>query len=223
LLTVGIVAALVHRPYTVRAMLVLFVTALLMLALGSRAHLVVLCLVVVIHMVLLTSRRESRWLGIAGVLITAAVVAGTISIFLETRAAEILDLASSASWQERNLATFRALEIIGERPWMGNFGYHFSDDAGYAHNLLSAWTQYGLAGFVFFVLMMFVAFLLSLAGYFGRRGNEAAWLLALYFNFIAVVLAVAFEPIMSSVFPALAWGFTLRAIRLEHLAAYEVQ
>jgi hypothetical protein len=35
---------------------------------------------------------------------------------------------------------------------------------------------------------------------------------------VAILLAVVSEPIMSSVFPALAWGFTIRAQRINRYA-----
>lgn len=217
LLAVGTVAAVARDPYSVRAMVVLIATALLLLALGSRAHFFVLCLVLVLQMLLLTVRARTRWLGITGLIITGVVALASVSFFLETRAAEIFDLASSSSWEERGMANVRAMEIIAARPWTGAFGYHAWDDAGYAHNALSAWTEYGLFGFISFLLAMFTGLALSVSGYFRYRA-EGAWLLALYMNLICIVLALASEPIMSSVFPPLAWGFTIRALRSTHFA-----
>lgn len=217
LVAVGVVAAIAREPYTVRAMIILIGTALLLLTLGSRAHFFVLCLVLVLQMILLIGYRGTRWLGVFGLVVTAVIATASVNLFLETRAAEILDLASSASWDERSKANVRALAIISERPWLGAFGYHVWDEAGYAHNVLSAWTQYGLIGFVLFLTTMLVASVISAVGYLNRRGSDAAWLLALHVNFISIVLAVASEPIMASVFPPLAWGFTLRAMRLSRM------
>ena len=115
--------------------------------------------------------------------------------------------------EERGHANDQALAIIAEHPLAGSFGYHAWDSAGYAHNALSAWTQYGLVGFALFSITMAAATAIALAGIAKTRGREPAWHLALQFNVIAIVLAIASEPIMSSVFPALAWGFTIRALR----------
>lgn len=213
LLAAGSIAAFGWRPYTLRALLVLVGTALLMLALGSRAHFFVLCVMVLLQLLLLTVRRDSRWLGLSGLLFTALVAAASVGLFLETRAAEVLDLASSSSWEERTIANARAWSVIETHPWSGSFGYHAWDPAGYAHNLLSAWTQYGLPGFVLFLTTLFVVTLISILGVLRGQGDEAAWLLALHLNIVAAVLAIASEPMMSSVFPPLAWGFTLRALR----------
>jgi len=213
LLAIAIVAALALRPYSARALLTLLGATALMLSLGSRAHFFVLGLSMTIHLLVLVSRRATRGIGIAGLVFTGMAVAAGASFFLETRASEVIDLATSASWQERGVANERALEIIAEHPLIGSFGYHAWDSAGYAHNALSAWTQYGVAGFALYAITMAMAALVALVGFARTRGIEPAWHLALHFNLICIVLAIASEPIMSSVFPALAWGFTIRALR----------
>lgn len=218
LLAIGLIAALASRPASAGSLFVLLGTALLMLSLGSRAHFFVLGVAVALHLAVLTVSRRTRAVGVVGMLVTAAAVAAAAGIFLETRAAEIIDLASSASWEERGEATARALEVIAESPLTGVYGYHTWDDAGYAHNALSAWTQYGLVGFAAWAVTSLFALALSVAGWLGTRGRDPAWYVALHLNLVGIVLAIASEPVMSSVFPALAWGFTFRAQRA-HLAA----
>lgn len=213
LLSIGLVAAFSGRPGSAASLLVLLGVGLMMLSLGSRAHLFVLGVSVLVHLAVLVAIRRTRVIGLAGLLVTAVALAAVANVFLETRAAEILDLASSASWQERGVAGSRALEVIAEHPLAGLYGYHFWDSAGYAHNVLSAWTQYGLFGFVSFVATSACAMYIAFAALLVSRGREPAWHLAFHFNLVAVVLAIASEPVMSSVFPALAWGLTLRAQR----------
>ena len=224
LLAVGAIAALAWRPDSLVAVGSLVAAAVLMLTLGSRAHFFVLCLLIVLHVSLLLVRRQTFLRGAFSLAVLLAVAATSLNLFLETRAAEIVELAESASWTERGQANERALAVIAERPLAGAFGYHSWDEAGYAHNLLSAWTQYGLLGFLGCVLLMLSATLLAIAGYRRGDGQRAAWLVAMYLNVVCIVLAVASEPIMSSAFPALAWGFTARAMRLERTgAAYGVE
>jgi hypothetical protein len=191
---------------------------LLMLSLGSRAHFFALAVSVLVHLAVLVAIRRTRLIGIVGLLVTAAAFAAGAGLFLETRAAEIIDLASSASWEERSVAMSRALEVIAENPLVGLYGYHLWDSAGYAHNVLSAWTQYGLFGFVAIIATFACALFIALAGFLFSRGREPAWHLALHVNLVAIMLAIASEPIMSSVFPALAWGLTLRAERVQRAA-----
>jgi hypothetical protein len=219
LLAAGLVAALARRPGSAASVLVLGGAGVLMLTLGSRAHLFVLLLSLIMHVVVLTARRATRRLGLLSLLATLTVASVSIGFFLETRAAEVLDLASSASWEERGQANERALEIIAGNPIAGLFGYHAWDSSGYAHNALSAWTQYGLIGFAAYAITMLASTFTALAGFVRTRGRMPAWHLALHLNVVSVVLAIASEPIMASVFPALAWGFTIRAQRATRLGA----
>jgi hypothetical protein len=211
MLAIALVAALALQPGSTTSLVVLLGGALLILSLGSRAHFFVLGVSILLHLALLVLMRRTRAVGIAGLLMTSAAVVAGASVFLETRAAEIFDLASSSSWEERGGATARALEVIAEHPLGGLYGYHAWDSAGYAHNALSAWTQYGLVGFLAFSATTLCSLYVAVAGFAASRGREPAWHLALHFNLIAIVLAITSEPVMSSVFPALAWGLTLRA------------
>ena len=217
LLVIGVVAAVARRPYTLRAIFVLFMSTLLMLSLGSRSHFFALSLVLVLHLILVIRRTGNWTLGITCFTLLLIAVTTSMTIFQESRAAEIFDLASSKSWGARIIANNRALDIIFEQPFLGAFGYHVWDPEGYPHNLLSAWTQYGLVGFMFFIFTLLVGFITSVSGYRRYKNNEPAWLLAIHMNLIAIVLAIGFEPIMSSMLPALAWGLTLRARYVESL------
>jgi hypothetical protein len=219
LLAIGLMAAFTRRPGSATSLLILLGMGLLILSLGSRAHFFVLGVSVLVYLAVLVAIRRTRLIGLAKLFVTVAVIAAGASVFLDTRAAEIIDLASSASWQERRVAGARALEVIAEHPLAGLYGYHLWDSAGYAHNVLSAWTQYGLIGFVAFITTSACALYIAVAGFLVSRGGEPAWHLALHFNLVAIVLAIASEPVMSSVFPALAWGLTLRAQRA-HRAAF---
>jgi hypothetical protein len=213
LLAIGLVAALGTRPGSAASVWILLGTVLLMLALGSRAHFFVLGISLSLHLLVLTAARHTRALGVAGVVATAVAAVAGGSVFLETRASEIIDLASSASWEGRSEATARAVEVIAEYPLAGLYGYHAWDNAGYAHNLLSAWTQYGLVGFFAIAATTACALAIAVSGFIATRARDPAWHIALHFNVVSMVLAIASEPVMSSVFPALAWGFILRAKR----------
>jgi hypothetical protein len=137
------------------------------------------------------------------------------SVFLETRAAEVFDLAQSTSWQARMAAHYEALDVIAANPLIGNFGYHLGDSHGYAHNILSAWTEYGLIGFLGFAGLILYALALSARRLIFRRPFSSLWLIAFQLNFVSLFLALLTEPIMASVFPALGWGFTVQAIRAD--------
>ncbi len=218
LLIIGLLAAFASRPRSVTSLFILLGMGLLLLSLGSRAHFFVLGVSLFVHLTVLVTMRSTRVIGVLGLLITAIALTSVVSVFLETRAAEILDLTTSSSWEGRSIAMSRALEVISEYPLTGLFGYHFWDSSGYAHNVLSAWTQYGFWGFVAFTATLVFALYIATAGLLLSRGRDPGWYVALHFNFVAILLAIFSEPIMSSVFPALAWGLTMRAQSMSRAA-----
>ncbi len=217
LVAIGLVAALavgMRGTISVGIMLSCF---LLLLTLGSRAHLVVFVASLLLHLGLLIAVRQTRLIGITALLAFGLAVIVTELIFWESRNSEIVELAYSASWEQREWSTQNALQVITDNPLVGQFGYHWWDSFGYAHNALSAWTQYGLVGFIAFSALLAYGMYIAVAGFIAARASSPAWSLALHFNLIAILLAIFSEPIMSSVFPALGWGFTLRAERLSQM------
>lgn len=215
LLAIGLLASVATRPASIASLLILTVTALLLLSLGSRAHLYVICGSLLVHVLIHFAMGYSRFAALTVLFLIVIIFAIVAPLFIETRAGEVLDLEASMSWQTRAVAMSRALEVIAEHPLAGMFGYHFSDPAGYAHNALSAWTQFGFFGFFAFIVTSASALYISFRGVLRTRGRKPAWLLALHFNLVAIALAIATEPIMHSVFPALAWGLTMRAQRID--------
>lgn len=195
---------------------VLGVAAVALMALGSRAHLFAILFLMALHVLVFGFRRRNL---VAGVLALAAAVAAGVAawgIFLDTRAAEIFELATSTSWQERLFASTESVRVIRENPFFGSFGYHWADrSAGYAHNLLSAWAGFGGITFLLLLGMMLHAVAASGARVLLSERPSVAWRVAFQFNAVALLLAIASEPIYASVFPALGWGFTVAAMRGE--------
>lgn len=191
---------------------VLCVAALGLLALGSRAHLFAIGLLVGLQVILLALRGRSLSVRIAVVALVVFAGWASSELFLETRAAEILDLAQSTSWQARAAATDEALSIIANHPFFGRFGYHLGESAGYAHNVLSAWANFGLVAFLGY--MGLLAWGLAIAGRRVLLTPEPAriWMVAFELNLAALFLGLTSEPIFASVLPALGWGFTVNAL-----------
>ena len=203
-----------------KQMLVLAATVVCLLALGSRAHLFVAILVMISLVVLQGFRRRNRGTGIVLVIVAIPVIYLTADIFLNTRAAEIFDLGGSTSWQSRLAAQDRAFQVITESPFFGSFGYHNAVSAGYAHNILSAWTEFGALAFGVYAGLMLYALSVSLKRVMFETRCSPMWLMAFQFNLTAMVLAVASEPLFASVFPALGWGCTVNALREESRAEW---
>jgi hypothetical protein len=203
------------QPRLFAQLVVLGVATLTLLALGSRAHLFAMGLLVVLQVVLFGFRRQNLKTGMFAMVTGLAAAYAAAGVFLETRAAEIFDLGQSTSWQARVAAQSEAMGVIESEPFLGRFGYHLGDSAGYAHNALSVWAGYGGVAFALFVALSVYA--LALSGYhvLFRSRCPAAWVVAFQLNITAILLALASEPIYASVFPALGWGFTAAALRQE--------
>lgn len=216
IMATAIVLAALQRTFWSQ-MFILVLSVLGLLCLGSRAHLFATVALLLTLAMTLGFRRESRkWTLL---LLIALMIGGVASaeLFLNTRAAEVFDLGQSASWQARLMAQSRALEIIAQAPFFGDFGYHHrpSEYAGYAHNILSVPAEFGGAAFLFFLALLVYALFLSATRVILRAQISPLWLAAFQANFTALLLALASEPIFSSVFPALGWGLTVNAIREE--------
>jgi hypothetical protein len=214
LVAIGLVAALATRSSATMSSGIMLGCFFLLLTLGSRAHAAVFFVSLSLHFGLLIALRQTRVIGISMLVVFGLMATSYTFVFIESRNSEILDLSYSVSWQQREWSADRALEVISDNPLVGQFGYHWWDSFGYAHNMLSAWTQYGLVGFIAFTATLVYGMYIALAGFTAARASSPAWSLALHFNLVAILLAIFSEPVMSSVFPALAWGFTLRAARV---------
>jgi hypothetical protein len=211
LMTAMLLAALTPVPW--KQLAILSVATVLLVCLGSRAHLFTsaLLVIMVLGLSLLKARRRGASLVFLAMAL-AAVYAGW-SLFLETRAGEIFDLSSSTSWGMRQEVQALALKVIADHPLLGDFGYHLREigPGGYAHNLLSAWPQYGLLGIMCYAGLIGYATLLSLLRVLSPPHANSAWRMALMTNLAALVLVATSEPVFSVV-PAAGWGFAVGAL-----------
>lgn len=200
-----------------RQLVVLACATVLLIGLGSRAHLFTAALLFMLVLAISLLRARRRGASIVLLLVAAAGVYAGWSLFLETRAGEIVDLASSTSWGMRLEVQALALQVIADHPLLGDFGYHLREvgPGGYAHNALSAWPQFGLIGFLLYGSLIGYFAALSLVRVLSASGANAAWRMAMMVNFAAAVLALTSEPVFS-VLPALGWGFAVNALLEEH-------
>ena len=72
--------------------------------------------------------------------------------FPESRIWELFDLSRSSSATARHELTEHALHTIAENPVLGAYASY--PPGGYSHNILSAWVDLGLFGFVYMVFML---------------------------------------------------------------------
>lgn len=212
ILVMTLVLAAFQKRY-LRKILIMVVAMIILVALGSRAHLFAMMALIVLSLGVAGFRRHNWPFVVGGVMIITAVSYFFHQSFFESRAAEIFDLDVSTSWQARLDALEEAMAVITANPFFGAFGYYIDAPEGYAHNLLSAWAQYGFAVFVLFIGMLIYSMLITLPQILRTQNVSPVWMIAFQLNFVAILLAIASEPINGSVFPALAWGFTVQALR----------
>jgi O-Antigen ligase len=200
-------------PVYWRQLLVLACTIVLLTGLGSRAHLFTVALLFLLVLAISLLRARRRGASIVVLLVAAAGVYAGWAVFLETRAGEIVDLASSTSWGMRLEVQALALQVISDHPLLGDFGYHLRDlgPGGYAHNALSAWPQFGLIGFLLYVSLIGYFSALSLWRVLSDSASSVIWRAAMMANFAALALAITSEPVYS-VLPALGWGLAINAL-----------
>lgn len=214
ILVMTLVLAAFQKSY-LRQIVILISAMIILVALGSRAHLFTMMALIVLALGVAGFRRHNLHLIAKAAMIITAISYFLREYFLESRAVEIFDLDASTSWQARRDALEEAMTVIADNPIFGAFGYYINAPEGYAHNLLSAWTQYGIAGFLLFIGMLIYSMLITLPHIFRAQNVDPVWMIAFQLNFAAILLAIASEPINASVFPALAWGFTVQALRAE--------
>ena len=204
-------AVVVRTQYRI---LVFALATLVLVLLGSRTDaftLIALATVVVLQTVMRVSRPAS---SISALLVATLFVYFTMPLFLRTRNAEILDLSSSSSWQARQELQAAALRVIRDSPVIGDFGYHFRvGGAGYySHDVLSAWTNFGLLGFVLYLSLLVYFVLVSLWHLIKSDGTNPMWFASFQLNLAGLIQALFAQPVFA-LLPALGWGVALNAMR----------
>ncbi len=107
----------------------------------------------------------------------------------DNRILQLLDLSHSSSAVARDHLTGNAWRTITQNPIFGDFASY--SDGHYAHNMLAAWVDFGLVGFLAFAAILgCAAFRLFTDGYFLKtRSNE--FVLACSFVCVTILWALA--------------------------------
>ncbi|WOE28758.1 O-antigen ligase family protein [Acinetobacter towneri] len=134
-----------------------------------------------------------------------------LDVFLESRFSDILNMENSTSWNARENSQDVALKQIEEFPLFGKYGGHISEYGirGYSHNILSAWVNYGLIGFLLYFSLVFYSFLYSLKFYLTDKNVSKGLWVTTILSLISLILVISSKSIFWP-FPALVWGMLLR-------------
>ncbi len=129
---------------------------------------------------------------ILGIFILISLVALNFSYILDAlpnnRILELADLSHSTSVNLRHYLTQQAIQTITSNPFFGDYASYAPGN--YAHNILSAWVDLGLFGFIYLsILLTLPALELLFNGYF-LQTKSAYFLLA--FSLISITLLLLF-------------------------------
>ncbi|WP_291991154.1 O-antigen ligase family protein [Candidatus Accumulibacter sp. ACC007] len=194
-----------------------FVLAVVVLFLaGARSEFVQYLAATLLLAVVVSWRRLATsmvMLGVFSVSVLAVAVLGekVLELVPQTRILELLDLGSATSYLEREILLSNAIETIVKYPFLGSYGsyYHTVGKGGYAHNLLSAWVDFGLIGFVSYVVILLVMAGKVFVGLVADRLTSNESRLAFVF-FVFSTIAFAFSKDYSYMFSGFAVGFVSR-------------
>jgi hypothetical protein len=201
--------AFTRIAYSFAALVVLFV-------LGSRSELFGFAFFVLLLFSVMSARRYS-WAALC--LVGALVFAVFLMLFqewiLSNRAAQVLDLSSASSWIARSEFTRVALSQISGSFVLGQFGghvAHFGSEGAYAHNVLSAWVNYGLLGFVMVIGLTAYAFIFSIRDAYASGLNQPLSVASMGLNTVSLLLLLMAKSVFWPVV-ALGWGVYVNSQR----------
>ncbi len=124
------------------------------------------------------------------ILIQFAANAKAIAALLpDNRILQLLDLSHSSSAVARDHLTGNAWRTITNNPVFGDFASY--SDGHYAHNMLAAWVDFGLVGFLAFAaILACAAFRLFTDGFF-LKSRSTEFVLACSFVCVTILWALA--------------------------------
>ncbi len=156
---------------------------------GARSEFAAMIALVPLLELIYAKNKTLVLLVMGGVLLVLGVLFNDlVKILPENRILELADLSQSTSVSARHYLTGLAWNTIVQHPILGDYGSYAA--GGYAHNILSAWVDLGLAGFVYLLMiLLWPALQLFFTGVF-QRCTSREFVLAASLLFITILLLV---------------------------------
>lgn len=111
-----------------------------------------------------------------------------ISMLPDNRILELLDLSHSSSASKRHHLSMYAMNTIAQFPIFGDYASY--TPGFYSHNVLSAWVDTGIFGFVFVLALILLPMTqMFIKGYFQRK-QTAMFILSFSFACITILLLI---------------------------------
>ncbi|MFO7971222.1 MAG: hypothetical protein R6U40_05670 [Desulfobacterales bacterium] len=214
----AIILLTLSRRVSAQAMLVL-ASVLTLYLLGARSEFYGFLFVLLIAGWLVMLR--SHW---AGTMMFFSVFVLFIILFLtiqgseySNRQLEVLQLSKSSAIYARTHLLSRGWEFIKSSPIVGDYAGQMREGGfgSYIHNGLSAWRQFGLAGFSLYFGLAIFSLYFPIKKIVFQGDNTAEWRMALYMNSYVFLLMIAAKSVFDMMAP-FAWGLSASALN-KHL------
>jgi hypothetical protein len=203
--------------------LIYFTGMIALYVIGSRSEMMAFFLVMGFYYLIqggwaLKNKIELNKKTIIRTILVGAVICTTLLVLFlvvpKSKNQDIFHITSSTSYQERAVLNHLAMETIKDHPIAGKFGDHTrynGNIGGYAHNILSAWVNYGLFGFILYLVIILSSFKLALRqliiSKFQNPYDKFSFLLNTN-TFVLIFIAKSIFWIL----PALGWGVLIKRL-----------
>jgi hypothetical protein len=170
LLTFVIVISLLNSV-TTRVLIYLIAVPSLFMNMARTEFIAILVLIPLIE----TYYSRHKLKILAAILIAVIFAAANYEYFSkhfpDNRVLELADLSHAPSANMRHHLTDQALRTIHDHPILGDYASYASGE--YAHNILSAWVDFGVLGFIYaIVLLIYPMLRLYVDGFFSKHKSR---------------------------------------------------
>jgi len=166
---------------------------------GARSEFIAFLLVLVLTEFYRARRKDVFALAMAGLVAVMLLSVGLlVELYPENRVLLLLGFDSDGSVVERARMLRMAWETMGESPILGAYASY--PEGEYAHNILSAWVDLGLFGFLLFASLLLVP-AVELLRDFRARAREPFYALTLSVFAFAVLLFLSSKNFTYQMFP----------------------
>jgi hypothetical protein len=141
-------------------------------------------------------------------------------ITTNARIGRLLDLGVDGSYLTRVELTRNAVRTVQEYPLFGDYGSYLmvGGNGGYAHNALSAWVDYGFAGFLLFVSLLVGALWIGVGELRRAEPRDVRAVMAIGFAVHLLLMAAVAKSVMYPLFAA-GWGAAAGLVGARRLEA----
>lgn len=200
------------RPLVGKVLIVL-VTTMLLFAIGARSEFVG----VLIVMGLIVLQRGISAIGITILALSGliAIIQADLSPLADHRVLRLFHLGADTSYAGRQAMLSDGWRALQDGFVLGDYGGQVGltgQVGAYMHNLLSAWRQFGIVGFLTYGWLQVYCAIVAWNCYRRHRSREAE--AAVFFTWISLVLSLATKSVFWFV-PALGWGLVLGLLQAE--------